>query len=79
MGPGKWGGVLQALVLAANVAVLANGGTLDLHEDLQVVHVSVLFVHGQRSRLVNTLASEFGDDAGVSVRFLKGRGNKKGG
>lgn len=42
-----------------------------LPADMEVMHVHIIFRHGQRSRLVKTLASEFGENAGVTVRTIR--------
>lgn len=69
---GACGTLATATVSAVAMLVLASltsaqVSDMSLPANLQVVHANIVFRHGERSRLVKTLASEFGVNAGVTV------------
>lgn len=63
-------GLVPAMVVAATLAVSARAVVPDLPPEQVVVHSSIVFRHGERSRLVKSGASEFGVNAGVTVSFF---------
>lgn len=63
----KKDGVILAMVVAATMEGSVRAAVPGLKPEQTVVHSSIVFRHGERSRLAKSGASEFGVNAGVTV------------
>lgn len=65
-----WSLLAVSALLSAGAAWAVEHPNSTVPDEMLVVYAQVIFRHGQRSRLKKTLASEFGENAGVTVSLV---------